>query len=121
MDNKADKEKLKYMIVIEKTIFCVDDGRDLNIDSTVYKATPKEANTLAKEESDKGQKWRYGNLLEDINYKRNTCLVCGRRLKHHHFFYDKHSKLQDFAGSILQKYAGKPIDKELILKKNGYD
>ena len=60
---------------------------------------------------------RCGNLLEGINYKRNTCLVCGRRLKHHHFFCDKHIKYQDFAGSLLLKYAGKPVDRELLLKK----
>lgn len=47
-------DKQTYQIIIEKTIYDSSDNIEMNINSTVYKPTLKEANKVAKEEAAKG-------------------------------------------------------------------
>jgi hypothetical protein len=63
MVNKAEAERIRYMIEIEKSIFSPADKMDININSVQYKATLKEAETVAKEEIAKGHKVEIWKLI----------------------------------------------------------
>jgi hypothetical protein len=63
MDNKASKELVKFMIVIEKSIYSPQDNMTMNIDSVEYKATLKEAKAVAKTELDNGHKVEIWKLI----------------------------------------------------------
>jgi hypothetical protein len=54
MDNTATKEPNRFMVEIERTIYSNADRMEMNMTSTVYKATLKEANKIAREEVAKG-------------------------------------------------------------------
>lgn len=57
------KEKLQFMIEIEKSLYSPADRMEMNINSTLYRNTLKEANKIAKEEASKGNKVEIWKLI----------------------------------------------------------